>query len=159
MPDGRRIFQRLVSDLLLKKKRPHLLLGQNINGSSNLPAESLEALVDSLLDEIPEDVGSTIVIAVKSENAPASPVNGQQSQKRPVYDPAIAYVLEFCTVLALRDTDTVELFGKRVVDALQAVLRDVGSYHPILVARATFYLFRLLQFSYVRLPTATNHAV
>lgn len=124
-------------------------LGRLLTACRNLPAESLEALVDSLLAEIPEDVGSNAVIAVKSENAPASPVNGQKSQKKPVYDPAMVYILEFCTVLALRDASTVELLGQRVVGALQAVLRDASSYHPILVARATFYLFRLLQFSYV----------
>lgn len=68
----------------------------------------------------------------------------------------MAYIFEFCTVLALRDTATVELFGKRVVDALQAGLRDVTRYHPILVARTTFYLFRLLQFSYVRISALST---
>lgn len=121
----------------------------NIN---NLPEESLEALVEALLGEIPDDNGSEIVITVKNaDNVPASPPNGQKHRNTgPIYDPAMIYILEFCTILALRDDNTTELLGKRVVDVLQAVLRDVASYHPILVARATFYLFKLLQAGYVR---------
>lgn len=115
----------------------------------HLPSHSLEALVDTLLDQIPEDNGS-MVITVKTENIPPSQANGQkQRQNSAVYDPALVYILEFCTVLALRDDSTVELLGKRVVEAIQAILRDVPRYHPILIERATFYLFNLLQASYV----------
>ena len=103
-----------------------------------------------MLSQIPEDAGSDVVISVKSTSAPASPTNGQKSGNKPEYDPSIVYILEFCTVLALRDADTVQLLSKRMVGALQAILRDVGSYHHILVGRAAFYLLRLLQFSYVR---------
>jgi brefeldin A-resistance guanine nucleotide exchange factor 1 len=127
-------------------------MGDVFANISNLPEESLEALVEALLGEIPEDNGSGIVITVKSDTAPASPPpNGQKSrQAGPVYDPAMVYILELCTILALRDDGTIELLGKRVVDVLQAVLRDVTSYHPTLAARATFYLFKLLQAGYVR---------
>ncbi len=105
--------------------------------------------MDALLDQIPDETGST-VITVKAENMPTPAPNGQKSGKNsPVYDPGLVYLLEFCTVLALRDEQTVELLGKRVVEALQTILRDVPSYHPIVVSRATFYLFKLLQFSYV----------
>ena len=93
-----------------------------------------------------------MVIKVKAENIPPSQAaaNGQKArQNDAVYDPALVYILEFCTVLALRDDVTVELLGKRVVAAIQAILRDVPRYHPILVERATFYLFNLLQASYV----------
>jgi brefeldin A-resistance guanine nucleotide exchange factor 1 len=105
--------------------------------------------VDTLLEQIPEEVGST-VITVKTENIPPSQTNGQKSrQSSAVYDPALVYILEFCTVLALRDESTIELLGKRVVEAVQAILRDVSRYHPTLIERATFYLFNLLQASYV----------
>ncbi|KAH8879449.1 hypothetical protein GQ53DRAFT_671995 [Thozetella sp. PMI_491] len=131
-------------------------MGDVFANISNLPIASLESLVDALLDEIPEDNGST-VITVKAENIPGSPSNGQKPrQNSPVYDPALVYILEFCTILALRDEETVEVLGKRVVEALQAVLRDASNYHPILISRATFYLFKLLQasyaFDYVRVP-------
>jgi brefeldin A-resistance guanine nucleotide exchange factor 1 len=126
-------------------------MGDVFANISSLPEESLEALVEALLGEIPDDNGSGIVITVKNaDNVPGSPSNGQKPrQTGPVYDPAMIYILEFCTILALRDESTTELLGKRVVDVLQAVLRDVASYHPILVARATFYLFKLLQAGYV----------
>ncbi len=105
--------------------------------------------MDTLLDQIPEDNGST-VITVKVENIPPSHANGQKArQSSAVYDPALVYILEFCTVLALRDDSTVELLGKRVVEAIQTILRDVPRYHPILIERATFYLFSLLHASYV----------
>jgi brefeldin A-resistance guanine nucleotide exchange factor 1 len=108
--------------------------------------------VDTLLDQIPEDNGST-VITVKVENIPPSHANGQKArQSSAVYDPALVYILEFCTVLALRDDSTVELLGKRVVEAIQTILRDVPRYHPILIERATFYLFSLLHASYVSIP-------
>jgi len=133
-------------------------MGDVFANISNLPEESVEALVEALLGEIPDDHGSGIVITVKNtDNVPASPSNGQKLRPSgPVYDPAMIYILEFCTILALRDQNTTELLGKRVVDVLQAVLRDVSSYHPILVGRASFYLFRLLQagydYDYVRVP-------
>ncbi|KXX77119.1 ARF guanine-nucleotide exchange factor 2 [Madurella mycetomatis] len=123
-------------------------MGDVFANIANLPSHSLEVLVDALLDQIPDDSGST-VITVKAENIPPSQANGQKPrQNTAVYDPALVYILEFCTVLALRDDSTAELLGKRVVEAIQAILRDVPRYHPILIERATFYLFTLLQASY-----------
>jgi hypothetical protein len=115
----------------------------------NLPSHCLEPLIDALLEQIPEDSGST-VITVKTDNIPLSQANGQKHrQSTATYDPALVYVLEFATLLALRDASTIELFGKRVVDALQTVLRDVPRHHPIVIERATFYLLSLLHASYV----------
>lgn len=117
-------------------------------GHRNLPPDELEPLVNALLDALPEDHSSTVIV-VKSD-VPSSPMNGQKTaQAGIVYDPAMAYILEFSTVLALRDQDTIQLVGKRVIDALQAVLRDAGRYHYILVSRAAFYLLKLLHVSYV----------
>ncbi|KAG6366880.1 hypothetical protein INS49_001061 [Diaporthe citri] len=116
---------------------------------SNLPDDSLEALVDALLDQIPEDSGSGVVITVKADNVPPhSPALAQKPRNNVLYDPSLVYILELSTILALRDDHTVQLLGKRVVDALQAILRDISSYHPITVSRTTFYSFRLLQASY-----------
>lgn len=132
-------------------------MGDVFANISHLPGHSLEALVDSLLEQIPEDPGSTAVITVKTENMPSSPSNAQKSRhSNVIYEPAMVYILEFCTFLALRNEDTIELLGKRVVDALQAVLRDAKSYHPIMLERAAFYLLSLLQasydFDYIRVP-------
>ncbi|KAL2135878.1 hypothetical protein VTI74DRAFT_6477 [Chaetomium olivicolor] len=130
-------------------------MGDVFANIAHLPSHSLEALVDALLDQIPEDSGST-VITVKAENIPPSQVNGQKTPQTAVYDPGLVYILEFCTVLVLRDESTVELLGRRVVEAIQAILRDVPRYHPILIERATFYLFTLLHasydYDYVRVP-------
>lgn len=61
----------------------------------------------------------------------------------------MVYILEFCTVLALRDEKTVELLGKSVAEALQMILRDSAQHHPILVSRAAYYQFSVLKESYV----------
>lgn len=123
---------------------------------SALPTESLAPLVEALLEQIPEDHDQT-VITVKTEAVANSPANGQRlSGGGPIYDPSIIYLLEFSTVLALRDDDTVEALGKPVVASLQTVLRDPTRYHTLIVGRATFYLFKLLLASYdhdfVRVP-------
>lgn len=116
----------------------------------NLPDESLEALVDALLDQIPEDNGSDVVFTVKADNVPPSSPSAATKPRNTIsYDPSLVYILELSTTLALRDDKTVKLLGKRVVNALQAILRDISSHHPIVIARTTFYLFRLLQASYV----------
>jgi brefeldin A-resistance guanine nucleotide exchange factor 1 len=95
------------------------------------------------------------VITVKTEGMPGSPPNGQKlTQNGPKYDPSIVYVLEFCTVLAIRDEDTIERLGKQVVEALQSVLRDASRYHAITVSRAVFYLLKLLGFSFVSNPSS-----
>lgn len=116
----------------------------------NLPDESLEALVDALLEQIPEDAGSEAVITVKADNLPpSSPALAQKPSAPVTYDPGLVYILELSTVLTLRDDHAVHLLGKRVINAHQAILRDLSHHHAIIIARTTFYLFRLLQASYV----------
>lgn len=125
-------------------------MGDVFANISTLSTQSLETLVDALLETIPDDIGSTAVITVKTESSPSSPANGQKGrQSTALYEPSIVYVLEFCTVLALRDESSVEAITKRVVGAIQSILRNAAHYHPILIERATFYLFTLLQASYV----------
>lgn len=112
-------------------------------------------MVDALLSHIPEDSGSDAVITVKADNVPpTSPVLAQKPSAAVPYDPGLVYILELSTVQTLRDEHTVQLLGKRVINALQAVLRDIGSHHPIVVGRTTYYLFKLLQASYVSSPKA-----
>lgn len=117
---------------------------------SNLPDESLESLVDALLEQIPEDSGSEALITVKANNVPpTSPALAQKPASPIAYDPGLVYILELSTVMALRDEHSVRLLGKRVMNALHAILRDTSHHHAIIVARSTFYLFKLLQASYV----------
>jgi golgi-specific brefeldin A-resistance guanine nucleotide exchange factor 1 len=116
----------------------------------NFAIPDLTKLVEALLEQLPEESGSS-VIAVKTERA-MTPPNGQKPQgSAPNYDPSVAYILEFCTVLALRDVHTVEALGGPVTEALQSILRDATSHHPAVVSRTTLYLLRLLKASYVSL--------
>lgn len=131
---------------------------------SILPAESLSTLIEALLNELPDDESSAVpVITVKPESLPSSPSSGSKPPSRKhTYDPAVVYILEFCTVLALRDEKTVELLGKSVAEALQMILRDSAQHHPILVSRAAYYQFSVLKESYdhdfVR-PPVLLHAI
>lgn len=111
--------------------------------------ESLKPLVESLLSQIPDDP-SSIQISVKAEDdAPSIPRNGQRTSNSPVYDPSLVYVLELCTVLALRDEETVSALGADVAEALQNILRNPKSWHPILTSRIIYYTLNLLHASYV----------
>lgn len=102
----------------------------------------------ALLSQLPEDESSTIV-SVKTETTPTSSTNGQRSDS-PTYDPVVVYVLELCTVIAIRDYDTVQRFGSEVADALQNVTRFSAYHHQTTVSRVVLYLFTLLCHSYVR---------
>lgn len=139
-------------------------MGDVFANISNLPASDLRPLVKTLLDEVPEDDSSTVpVITVKPEGMSSSPANSPKPQgKRPVYEPSVVYILEFCTVLALRDAETIKLLGKQVAEVLQTILRDSSRHHPILVSRAAFYQFSILKASYehdfVRAPVLL-HAI
>ncbi|EPE34964.1 Sec7 [Glarea lozoyensis ATCC 20868] len=125
----------------------------------NMPVESLKPLVKALLDQLPDDPTS-IVISVKSEtDSPISP-NVQKAPMGPPYDPSHVYLLEFCTVLALRDSETITALGADVAEALMNVMRNASSYHNIMVSRTVFYLLHLLHASYehsfIRVPVVLH---
>ncbi len=118
-----------------------------------MPVKSLVPLVSALLAELPDDPTS-VVISVKSENETQGPTNGQNATSSgPVYDPAMVYLLEFCTVLVLRDSETVLALSAAVAEALQNVMRNAASYHNIMISRTMFYLLQLLHASYVSLSS------
>jgi brefeldin A-resistance guanine nucleotide exchange factor 1 len=92
------------------------------------------------------------VITVKQENMPSPQpgTNGQNAAAGGIkYDPGVAFILEFCTLLATRDEETTELMGKQVFDTLQGILRDSSQWHAITVSRVAFYALRVLKASYV----------
>jgi brefeldin A-resistance guanine nucleotide exchange factor 1 len=123
-------------------------LCRKANPNRNMPVDSLKPLVKALLDQLPDDPTS-IVISVKSETeSPISP-NAQKAPTGPPYDPSHVYLLEFCTVLALRDSETITALGADVAEALMNVMRNAASYHNIMVSRTVFYLLHLLHASYV----------
>ena len=114
-----------------------------------MPVHALQHLGRALLSQLPEDPASAI-ITVKSESVSNVAANGQKrTSDGPVYDPATVYVLELCTVLALRDDESMKAFGHDIAGALQNILRDGSSYHQTMVSRAVFYTLNLLRASYV----------
>lgn len=121
---------------------------------SELPIEPLRSLIDTLLGQIPED-SSPRVISVKPElPAPTSPrppsTNGRRpAAKSPAYDPTLIFVLEFATMLTLRDADTVQELGKDVAGALQSVIRNASNVHFVTISRVVYYLLSLLRASNV----------
>lgn len=130
---------------------PHSHYVTSANVCSNMPIESLQHLVEALLAQLPDDP-SSIGFSVKSENDAPAPSNGQSSKSGPLYDPAMVYILELCTVLALRDQETVEALGADVAEALQNVLRHAASYHFIMISRTLLYQLHLLHAGYVNCP-------
>ncbi|KND91435.1 Uncharacterized protein TOPH_04206 [Tolypocladium ophioglossoides CBS 100239] len=123
-------------------------MGNVFNNIATLSAQSATELVQALLDQIPEDDHAT-VISVKQDSVVVPPTNGQSpATALPKYDPSAAYILEICTILAVRDAASVEGMGKQVFDTLQRLLRDSAHWHPITVSRATFYAFMTLKHSY-----------
>lgn len=126
----------------------------------NLPVETLEPLVQALMSQLPDE---PIADDASEKDEAVSQSNGQKERttQGPVYSPAYVYVLELSTVLALRDTETVNVLGSSIADALQAVLRDNTFYHQTMVGRVVFYLFCLLKKSYdstfIRVPVVLHH--
>lgn len=132
---------------------------------AELPVESLKSLTLSLLGHLPEN-DSPRVITVKPEIAAPTPVraNGVKSPaiEQPAYDPAVVYVLELATILALRDEDTIVALGADVSRALELVIGDAERLHPVALSRTVFYLLSLLRASndhgYIRAPVVL-HAI
>lgn len=129
----------------------------------NMPVDSLRPLIQALISQLPDDP-SSVVISVKSEvDPPSSPINGiNGASSSPVYDPSMVYILELCTVLAIRDKETIDAFGADVAEALQNVIRNSASWHTLMVSRTIFYLLHLLHASYeqpyIRVPVVL-HAI
>ena len=130
---------------------------------SELPVGSLKSLTSSLLAHMPEH-DSPRVIAVKPEMPAPTPLraNGTKTTgvDSPVYDPAVVYVLELATILALRNEETISVLGSDVAEALQTVISDAKRLHPVSLSRTVFYVLSLLRASndhgYIRAPVVLH---
>lgn len=127
---------------------------------SELPVQSLQALTTALLSHLPE-ADSPRVMAVKPELPSPARTNGTKSStEAPTYNPAVVYVLELATILALRDEETITTLGADVADALQTVIRDADRLHSVALSRTVFYLLSLLRASndhgYIRAPVVLH---
>lgn len=120
-----------------------------------MPARSLEALVQALLEQLPEE-SSPVVIVVKPDRPNPTPArtNGHRATSQGLlYDPSVVYILELATIITIRDAETIELIGQVVADALQNVVRDASNVHPLVISRVVFYLLHLLNRSQVTMKS------
>lgn len=131
---------------------------------SELPVGSLKSLTLALLGSLPENE-SPRVISVKPEVPSPQTARGsapKATAETPVYNPALVYVLELATILALRDEETISTLGSDAADALQVTVGDAEHLHPVALSRAVFYLLSLLRASndhgYIRVPVVL-HAI
>lgn len=116
---------------------------------SKLSPSTTREVVKALIEQLPED-DSTTIISVKQDNMPNPPPNGQSgASEPPKYDPSAAYILEFSTILATKDVDSIESMAEKVFHTIQGVLRDASQWHAITVARAVFYALHILKAGYV----------
>ena len=119
---------------------------------SAMPPQSRQSLVRALLKQLPEPSSPVVIIVRPDRTTPASArTNGHREiPSKPAYDPSVVFVLELATIMATRDTESVALMGQAVADALQTVVRDANNVHPLVLARAVYYLLYLLNASQVR---------
>lgn len=123
-----------------------------------MPPQSRQSLVRALLRQLPEPSSPAVIVVRPDRTAPA-PIrtNGHRANpSKPAYDPSVVFILEMATIMATRDHDSVALMGQAVADALQTVVRDAMNVHPLILARAVYYLLYLLNesqdHSFVRAP-------
>ena len=122
--------------------------------SRAMPPESRQCLVLALLKQLPEP-SSPAVIVVRPDRPGPAPIrtNGHRPNPlTPIYDPSVVFVLELATIMATRDHTSVALMGQAVADSLQNIVRDAANVHPLVLARAVFYLLFLLNASQVGNP-------
>lgn len=98
-------------------------------------------------------------MSVKPDIPAPKPIrpNGQkQNAQGPAYDPGQLFILEFATLLAIRDSDTVATLGRDLSVLLMGIIRDPTHVHPLTLSRAVYYMLMLLRVShehdFVRAP-------
>ncbi|KID76590.1 Sec7 domain-containing protein, partial [Metarhizium brunneum ARSEF 3297] len=114
----------------------------------NLSAPTAAELVQVLLEQIPEDDQAAVMTVKQDSIAPVSANTQVQAVAQPTYDPSVAYILEFCTILAVRTDECIKLMGKTVFDVVLGLLRDPAQWHPITLSRAIFHALSILKSSY-----------
>ncbi len=88
------------------------------------------------------------MIVVKPDLPAPTPLRPNGQKVKPIglaYDPSLVFILEFATILAARDAETIASLGKEVGDALQTVVRDASHMHPVTLSRAVYYLLSFLR--------------
>ena len=104
----------------------------------------------ALLEHLPQD-STPVVAVVKSEPGSPNPAkpNGHPSLAVSNYNPSTIYILELASMQVIKNKDGASAVGKDVVEALQNILRNSNSYHPLIVSRTAFYLLHILNANHV----------
>ncbi|KAI5296095.1 GDP/GTP exchange factor for ARF [Ascosphaera acerosa] len=110
-----------------------------------LPLEPLTALVNALLDAVPDGSATATYYSRNGSLAPSR----KQHTSDVDYDPAVLYCLELATTFTLRDEESVKHLGEDLTATLQSIIREVRQYHPIMVCRVITYTFEVLASSYM----------
>lgn len=105
----------------------------------------MSLIVEALLAQMPEE-SAPAVIVVKPErpSAGSRASNGRTDGGKSNYDPGMMYLLELATILTLRDSQTLEALGERLLTTLQAFIRDARNIHSLALSRIIHYLLNLL---------------
>ena len=114
-----------------------------------MPPETRQRLVQSLLKHLPEP-SSPVVLVARSDQPRPVPIRTQSHRETTsdqAYNPSLAFILEFSTILASRDRDSIALIGEAVADSLQNIVRDTSNVHPLVLSRALYYLLYLMNSS------------
>ncbi|TQV93035.1 Sec7 domain-containing protein [Cordyceps javanica] len=123
-------------------------LGDVFRNVAKLPVASTKLIVSGLLEQLPDDDSATIM-SVKQDNMPNPPPTVHAAATGPPkYDPSVAYILEFSTLLATRDPESVDEIAEQVFRTVQGILRHSSQWHAITVSRAVFYALRILKDGY-----------
>ena len=113
-----------------------------------MPPQSRQSLVRALLQQLPEPSSPAVIVVRPDRSGPATN-NHRANALKPAYDPSMVFVLELATIMATRDNESVTLMGRTVAESLQTFVRDANNIHPLVLARAVFYLLYLLNASQV----------
>ncbi|KKK17342.1 hypothetical protein AOCH_003396 [Aspergillus ochraceoroseus] len=115
----------------------------------SLPLQSVAVLVESLLAQLPEESAPAVIVVKPERPLPSSRAsNVKLDPSRIQYDPGMMYLLELATILTLRDQQTIETLGERLLSALQGFIRDARNLHSLALSRVTSYLLNLLRLSH-----------
>lgn len=125
---------------------------------AKLPIATAKLVVFGLLDQLPDD-DSTTIMTVKQDNMPSPQPNGGAATGPPKYDPSVTYILEFATLLATRDSESIDEMAEQVFQTVQSILRDASKWHAITVSRTVFYALRILKDGFVSLMPDIHHGM
>ena len=128
---------------------------QILSNMFKLPTEVTKVVVSALLSQLPEQ-SSPLLVAKADRPAPATTRAENRQALRTggiAYNPSTVFLLEFATILTVRDQDAVAAAGESLTASLQTVVRNGSNLHPLTSLRVVHYLLVLLQHAFVSRPS------